>query len=96
MLWRFEICVEEEGKSIGHRIRKLHASENRKVLPVSPGILRIYDLGMTDASQVVNFVAKVTKIHSSKLGTNLNWVTFEDHQSLAPEVALLQDWIACR
>jgi hypothetical protein len=81
---RFQICLDEKGKSIGHLVRKLHLSGQSGGSPVPPGILPIRDLRVTHIGQVVHIAARTRSNYSSSLRESSFWVVLEDRLALTP------------
>jgi hypothetical protein len=91
---RFQMCLDEKGKSIGHLVRKLNLSERGGDSLVPPGILPIRDLGPTHIGQVVHIAIRAQSNHPSNLHTSSFWVILEVRKTLTPGPRLRTDLVA--
>jgi hypothetical protein len=80
MLQRFDWCLQEDGKSIGHLVRNsAHHGDTVACTPPPPGLLTIRQLKATHIGTFVIITAHVTEIRSDQLNPALIWVELEDH-----------------
>jgi transposase len=82
---RFDWCIEEQGKSIGHLVRNhAHAAEPEadtvpNCAPPPPGLLAVRQVKAKHVGTSVIITAHVTEIRPDKVDPNLIWVELEDH-----------------
>jgi hypothetical protein len=81
---RFRMCIKEEGRSIGHLVRKMgHPSENSPVKPPE-GLMCVRQIRINHVGMIVQVHAYVTSIQCDRLDMAISWVQLEDLPEFTP------------